>query len=278
MPVKQKSGFEHALLRFTNWVQCTKKCDIVYAALCTTRSNTPPRPLIGIAYMAIGEYETFHKGGQHIPLPNGYVRISSAYKGAITNEPHTPVGMWSVALDVGGHDEFKDRYWQSLLEQTRVNNPTMLTQAYQQLAHVFLKRSPVSSPYFLKSALLNLCAVLLDDIALKANPDSLDSFELARNFIIEHYADAQLTQSHIAKAAFVSGRHLTRLFQQLASCTPMQYLRDIRLQQAKNLLETTLMTMSEITESIGLKDSLHFSRLFRQNYGMAPSVYRQQFL
>ncbi|NRA37341.1 MAG: helix-turn-helix transcriptional regulator [Planctomycetes bacterium] len=94
-------------------------------------------------------------------------------------------------------------------------------------------------------------------------------------YIREHYADEDLNQQALADAAFVGGRHLTRLFRQFAAMTPMQYVKNIRLQQAQVLLETSNLSMREITQEIGLKDSLHFSRVFRQVYGVSPTVYRE---
>ncbi|NRA39070.1 MAG: hypothetical protein HRU15_13080, partial [Planctomycetes bacterium] len=149
------------MISFADWIQSTKNCDIVYAALCTTRSDTPPWELVGISYMAIGEYQSYHRGAKEIRFPNGYMRLASCLEGAKTSEPEAAVGMWSVAIDVAGVAAYTHLKDQSLLEQARVQNPKKLKHAFQSVANAFMNRSQVSSAYYLKSSVLNLCAVVL---------------------------------------------------------------------------------------------------------------------
>ena len=49
------------------------------------------------------------------------------------------------------------------------------------------------------------------------------------------------------------------------------------MENAKRLLENTDLTISEITEKVGICDSAHFSRVFKEFYNMPPASYRQFF-
>ena len=49
------------------------------------------------------------------------------------------------------------------------------------------------------------------------------------------------------------------------------------METAKRLLESTDLTIAEITEKLGINDSAHFSRLFKEQYNMPPAKYREYF-
>jgi len=54
------------------------------------------------------------------------------------------------------------------------------------------------------------------------------------------------------------------------------YWRKIRLEKAKHLLETTDVNVSEAAYDSGFKDPKYFSRLFIEEYGIAPSAFQKQ--
>jgi transcriptional regulator GlxA family with amidase domain len=57
----------------------------------------------------------------------------------------------------------------------------------------------------------------------------------------------------------------------------MAYLRLLRLEAAKRLLETTATSVDEITTRIGYRDARSFARLFRSHAGITPGAYRARF-
>jgi len=56
--------------------------------------------------------------------------------------------------------------------------------------------------------------------------------------------------------------------------TPAQYLKSVRIHQAKELLETTLLSVKEIRARLGINDESHFVRDFKKTYGLPPLQYR----
>ena len=59
--------------------------------------------------------------------------------------------------------------------------------------------------------------------------------------------------------------------------TPMQYILQLRLSTAKNLLETSNKNITEIADAIGYDNPLYFSRLFTKYIGVSPKEYRIKF-
>ncbi|MFT8640190.1 MAG: AraC family transcriptional regulator [Bifidobacterium sp.] len=65
-----------------------------------------------------------------------------------------------------------------------------------------------------------------------------------------------------------------RSFREASGKSPLRYLIDIRIREAKLLLETTSYSIGEVADMVGYANPLYFSRLFRSHVGMSPSQYR----
>jgi AraC-like DNA-binding protein len=105
--------------------------------------------------------------------------------------------------------------------------------------------------------------------------------ELYRRLLIaREYAGASfhqlVTLDDMAAAAYLSPNHLLRSFKQAFGRTPHQYLTDLRLQRASDLLAHTDRTVTEICLAVGFESLGTFSWLFRRRIGVAPAEYRRQ--
>ncbi len=87
----------------------------------------------------------------------------------------------------------------------------------------------------------------------------------------------QITVEEMAHQADLSRDHFTKLFKKTIGKTPIQYVRDIRLDKAKEILETTNKRVKTIMCEVGIKDQTHFVRDFKAKYGSTPSEYRQKY-
>lgn len=82
----------------------------------------------------------------------------------------------------------------------------------------------------------------------------------------------------VGDAARVLGLHpvqFVRTFRRFAHCTPGEYLRRARVEQAAALLRDTALPLSEIALRAGFADQSHFSRVFRRLLGVPPGAYRR---
>lgn len=95
----------------------------------------------------------------------------------------------------------------------------------------------------------------------------------AMAFIHAHFAEA-LCREDIARYVGISADYLTDCFRQELNITPMIYLRRYRIMQARELLETTNLSMTQVAFEIGFSESAHFTRLFQHEVGMTPRAYR----
>ena len=94
-----------------------------------------------------------------------------------------------------------------------------------------------------------------------------------RQVVEQHYA----SPVSLEELAYLSGRSLSsfkRDFQQIYNTSPATWIREKRLNKAKELMESTPMSVSEICYSLGFENASHFSRIFKEYHGQAPTSFR----
>lgn len=93
--------------------------------------------------------------------------------------------------------------------------------------------------------------------------------------LMEEDIRKSLTLDEMAQAVNLSPSHLYHLFKSETSESPRRYLKMLRMRRAKELLETTFMSIKEIVAVTGANDGSHFVRDFKKQYGMTPTQYRR---
>ncbi len=93
--------------------------------------------------------------------------------------------------------------------------------------------------------------------------------------IHEHYG-TELSTRDISSAAMVSESECLRCFRHTIGTTPIQYLKQYRIQQAAQLLANTDQKVSEIAAACGFQDMSYFTRAFREEKGCTPTEYRRR--
>ncbi len=81
----------------------------------------------------------------------------------------------------------------------------------------------------------------------------------------------------LADQAHTSARHLTRLFREHAGCTPMDYLYQIRVALARDLLRDTRLDLERVAEKSGFGSAQHMRRVWRKFQPLTPSLMRGEF-
>jgi AraC family transcriptional regulator of arabinose operon len=97
----------------------------------------------------------------------------------------------------------------------------------------------------------------------------------ATDYLIEHMAQPYDVEA-LARHCRVSTSRLEHLFSEHVGMGPRQFLEDIRMQRARQLLEHTLRSVAEIATEVGFADQGYFTRRFRQSIGVSPSEHRQR--
>ncbi|MCR9066042.1 MAG: helix-turn-helix transcriptional regulator [Cytophagales bacterium] len=93
--------------------------------------------------------------------------------------------------------------------------------------------------------------------------------------VIETHLFSQVTLEQLASLASLSLSSFKREFKKHFKETPAQFIRNRRLQKAKDLLVHSSLSISEISFQVGYEDSSYFSRLFSSNFMLSPSEFRK---
>ncbi|GAA2360819.1 helix-turn-helix domain-containing protein [Saccharopolyspora halophila] len=128
---------------------------------------------------------------------------------------------------------------------------------------------------------VELISALLSTAALsrttEGDREHLSLMLRIREHILDNLGDSELNPDNIARAAYISTRHLHGLFHQQGT-TVSAWIREQRIEAIRRELGDPMHAhrpIAEIATSWGYPDASHFSRTFRQQVGMAPSAFRR---
>ncbi len=130
-----------------------------------------------------------------------------------------------------------------------------------------------------RAALSRLAFLLVSHCPAEAGSQGqkiLRSSERAKamlRYIQEHYPEP-LSIAEISGSAAVSESECLRCFREILGITPIQYVRQLRIQRAAELLKTTDLKIAEIGAACGFQEMSYFAKTFRKAKGCAPKEYR----
>ena len=87
----------------------------------------------------------------------------------------------------------------------------------------------------------------------------------------------ELSLTEFAQSVNLSVWRLCHIFKSDVGMPPIRYLRLLRMERAKGLLESSFLSVKEIAFQVGLNDESHFVRDFKSTYGYSPALYRSRF-
>ncbi len=167
-----------------------------------------------------------------------------------------------------------------LLINRKFNTPQRSAFLLQQLLHEQDRMDKYSSDLII-SLLSQLLITLLRhtdadaDTRLKASNSVHSENEIirrAQQYISSHVRE-KLSVPTVARMADVSPSYLTALFHKNLQISPGEYIRRIKLQESKQMIRENSMNFSEIAATLQYSTVHHFSRQFKDKFGITPTEY-----
>lgn len=94
------------------------------------------------------------------------------------------------------------------------------------------------------------------------------------DLVSHHLEDSAYTIDQLAFDMSISKRQLARKVKEITGYTPNQYITFIRMAKAESLLENNIYdTVKAVAISVGLKDTVYFSKLYKKHFGYLPSFH-----
>lgn len=106
----------------------------------------------------------------------------------------------------------------------------------------------------------------------------VDKISEVIKYISNNYSDNKLSVYSIAENTYISRTYLCALFKKSTGKTVNEFITELRIEKAKELLEDSKIRLYEVTSCIGFTDANYFSTLFKKYTGCSPSEYREKYL
>ncbi|WP_067840309.1 helix-turn-helix domain-containing protein [Amphibacillus sediminis] len=92
---------------------------------------------------------------------------------------------------------------------------------------------------------------------------------------ISMHVDRKISLDEIAQKLFLNPSYFSRLFKKEVGITFVEYIKKLKMERAKELLNETQLTIGEISERVGYDGQSYFIKLFKQHEGVTPIEYRR---
>ncbi|WP_434752676.1 response regulator [Paenibacillus amylolyticus] len=103
-----------------------------------------------------------------------------------------------------------------------------------------------------------------------------DIVEQALTFTKKYYADPDLSIQKVCAHLHISSGYFCSIFKKEVQLTFLQYLMQIRMDEARELLRSTELKSFQIAEKVGFAEPNYFSFCFKKHIGVSPKEYRKQ--
>ncbi len=150
-----------------------------------------------------------------------------------------------------------------------IENIDFVMRDFIQMKNLFLferNRTKVMSLFY--NIIHNFC----ESAAIPRNSILLPAIKYLEN----NYSFSELTNKILADQCNISEVYFRKLFAEQYGITPRQYIIDIRINKAKQLLTDGILKINVVSEKCGFSNPYHFSRLFKEKTGLTPTEYLKQ--
>ena len=100
--------------------------------------------------------------------------------------------------------------------------------------------------------------------------------EATKAYIQQNYSNPTLRMSTVAQDLFINYHYLSKLFSKTTGTTLSEYLTNVRIQKAKELIEDGYLSLQAVAARCGYEDANYFSKCFKKKFGFSPSAYIEQ--
>lgn len=127
----------------------------------------------------------------------------------------------------------------------------------------------------LRDVLLNLCFSLMESIEHNRQNYCSEVIEKAKQFIHENYTDSNLSVGMVSQHLHLSPSYFRAIFKKETGTTFINYLTELRMNKAKELIISTHMKNYQISEAVGYSDPQYFSYCFKKYFKVSPNEFRE---
>lgn len=160
-----------------------------------------------------------------------------------------------------------------------IHTPSHFSAAEQKFseAEKIWRNGKLNSKLEVKAKIYELLSLLICDCMPERLGDSaVLKTEKIAEYIADHYEESDLSVPEICRKFYLSESTLRRMMLLAYNKTPVQYITDIRLKAAKNLLIYGNLSINDIAAKCGFSSAYYFCRIFKKKTGFTPGEFKKQ--
>lgn len=150
----------------------------------------------------------------------------------------------------------------------------LLEGQYRDREEIFTRMDDTKNIYCLRKLFLRIVSALEEYLTMNNKYSRLTND--IRRYCVEHLSDTELCGQAISDEFRLSLTYLNILFKKELNITIKQYISDMRMERAKELLKNSYCTIDEIAAQCGYSTGNYFAKAFKENVKMTPSSYRKK--
>ncbi|WP_438350350.1 helix-turn-helix domain-containing protein [Paenibacillus sp. FA6] len=224
----------------------------------------------GEGWIRIGDQDFYPKPGQLCLLP-AHVQHSFA---AINGNPF--LKFWChFSITVGPFDLFQ---WIGVPLCIDTKDTARLIYLFQEMVTLFNLDS-LMARIREKALLLEIVSHFLDHVPvhiLQHRTEEMKRLNVIQNFV-EQNLHHGLTVDQLAGEVHLHPNYFISYFKKHFGLSPLKYVNRKRTDRAKLLLSTTALSIKEVADQSGFKETNHFTKFFKKETGLSPTDYRTSF-
>lgn len=178
--------------------------------------------------------------------------------------------LYLIVFDIQG-DTSDDEVNFPLMGELRVHIEGTLTQLCDQLFACCRSESAVER-FRGQSLFLELMHWVMTHIRQNPKSDSRAAMDRTKSYIEAHFRES-MTIEQLARMAEISPKYYVSLFKKTYGKTAIDYLTEVRVNMAKQLMLQTDVRLKDVAYQVGYNDEFYFSRMFKKEVGVSPTEY-----
>lgn len=226
--------------------------------------NSGIRPYNSLSYRVIGD-SLFVHGDTEIKAKTGEVLFVPAYYEYTQICSSEELFVVNFNSNINISDSIKC---------FRPENTKYFERKFGELYDVWIKKQ-AGFELECKSIIYKILSKIEYEEAEKQRLSSNDKIHEAVDFIHENFTDNSLNVNDLAKMCNMSDTYFRRLFVENFSLTPIDYIKNLRVNYAKELLQSGYYTVQEVSEKCGFNTVHYFSSFIKKETGKTPRDFKK---
>lgn len=160
-----------------------------------------------------------------------------------------------------------------MLSSTIVAGNRTLQKALEQDAQFFGRLSHMESLQSMKMLMQQTLSMILDSLEASAANVHLEIIQKICRIVQRDYGQA-LSLNGLAEEVFLSPNYLSAIFKEITGKNLLEYITDVRMENARRMLAESNMKIHEIARRVGYESPSYFGSVFLKRTGLTPNQYR----